>query len=202
MDYSPPQQQPYGGQMAYNQIMPSPQTHNPLDPQIIAARLNKIRTLASFDPHKIVQVTSGNERPMRPEDIVVPRQKAIDELPTTFPIPLRFLATSSPFICKKCQYKGKTRIDVSPELSRKGWRNRCICLLIPIPICTIYGLCGFCKGTPCRDNWSDWLHVCPQCETVNAVWLSSGTPATEVNSAEIIDALKRMQIDPVYGRYF
>lgn len=109
------------------------------------------------------------------------------------------MPTSTPFLCKKCQYKGVSRVDVVPELNDKAKKRRCMCLLIPL--CWIMGCCMLCEGTPCREGISDRKHVCPQCETENARWIAL-SPAAEVTQQELADAMERMKIDAQYGRYF
>ena len=129
------------------------------------------------------------------------RTHAIQQLPNTVPVPLRFVPTSTPFICKKCGYKGITRVDIVAELNDRAKKTRCCALLIPLPCCWMMGLAGFCPGTPCRDAWSDRKHVCPQCETEAARWMAR-SPATEVTQQEVIEALERMKMDALYAQYF
>mgnify|MGYP000949999901 CR=1 FL=1 len=170
-------QQPYGSQMAGNQVMPG-QPSFQLDPSAIVARLNNIRMLASSLDRKHV-----SERTL-----------AIHQLPNTIPVPLRFVPAASLFLCKKCGYKGITRVDIVPELNDKAKKTRCCALLIPLPCCWMMGLGAFCPGTPCRDAWSDRKHVCPQCENEAARWIAL-SPAAEVNQQEVVEALERLKID-------
>lgn len=60
------------------------------------------------------------------------------------------------------------------------------------PICTVQALCELCEDTPCRNNISDRVHTCRECETEVARW-SYWEPATEVTPQELAEALKNWQ---------
>ena len=154
-----------------------------LDPVAVATDLNKLRKL------RTAPIDKGSER-----------TRALRLLPDIFPLPIRFIPHRVRFTCKKCGFKGKTKVFLSPELSAKGKRDRCMCLLIPFPICMIVGCCMLCEDNDFRQAISDVEHVCPKCGTEAARCVYG--PAIEVTPQEVAEALERMKTDPKYGRFF
>lgn len=171
-----------------NQVMP---TREPNDfAYTVQTRLNQIRNLDGF-----VGKGSGGK------EFDDPRTTAANQLPNSYPIPLRFLVRSAPFQCKNCGHKGYTRVEPDTQLSCKGKTSRCIMMFIPMPPCLCYGWCGLCPGTCCHELFCDRRHVCPKCEYEVAKWLF-WSAAKEVTIEEVAEALERMEKEKKYGRYF